>query len=116
LPNDLLPKHKVTDSALCQARKKLKASAFKELNTIQVDHYYKHFETETWNNFRLLAIDGSIVTLPNSPEIKDCFGIHCFNPYKNISSLGNVKKVKKFDIEIKINGWLYQFNYNMSLI
>jgi len=52
------------------------------LNTIQVDHYYKHFETETWNNFRLLAIDGSIVTLPNSPEIKDCFGVHTINERK----------------------------------
>lgn len=79
---DLVPKKIVSDSALCQARKKLKASAFKELNTVQVNHYYKHFETETWNDFRLLAIDGSVVTLPNSSEIKDYFGVHIINERK----------------------------------
>ena len=35
LSNDLLSVHKVTDSAFCQARKKMKASAFKELDELQ---------------------------------------------------------------------------------
>lgn len=82
LSNGQIPTHQVSDSALCQARKKLKSSAFVELNTIQVDHYYDHFETETWNDFRLLAIDGSTLILPSNPKIKDHFGVHTTNDRK----------------------------------
>ena len=34
----------VTKSAFSQARQKLKAEAFRELNTVQVDYFYAHFQ------------------------------------------------------------------------
>ncbi len=75
----VIPFHNVTDSAFSQARKKLKSSAFKELNTLQVNHYYNKFETDKWNRYRLLAIDGSTLVLPNSDEIRNYFGTHKTN-------------------------------------
>jgi len=65
----------VTKSAFFQARKKLKYEAFIELNDQQVEHFYAHFEPATWHEFRLVAVDGSMTTLPNTPEIREHFGV-----------------------------------------
>jgi hypothetical protein len=64
----------VTKSAFSQARKKLKPEAFVELNQIQVDYFYEHFECETWHRFRLLAVDGSTSQLPRTAEVAEYFG------------------------------------------
>jgi len=83
----ILPLHEVTDSAFCQARKKLLPSAFQELNRIQVDYYYDNITHERWLGFRLLAIDGSTLELPRSPKIREYFGLHALNDRKKEISL-----------------------------
>lgn len=65
----------VTKSAFTQARKKLKYTAFVELNQTQVDFFYDHFEPRRWCGFRLLAVDGSTSELPRTPEIREYFGV-----------------------------------------
>lgn len=65
----------VTKSAFTQARRKLKYTAFIELNRAQVNYFYDHFETYTWHGFRLVAIDGSMGTLPNIEAIGEHFGV-----------------------------------------
>ena len=64
----------VSKSAFSQARKKLKSSAFIELNQEQVGYFYEHYENKRWQGKRLLAIDGSMVDLPNTPALRDHFG------------------------------------------
>jgi hypothetical protein len=65
----------VTASAYSQARYKLKHTAFIELNeeavvkTLYSDNDYKTF----WG-FRLLAVDGSKLLLPNSDDVREEFG------------------------------------------
>ena len=63
----------VTKSAFSQAR--LKAEAFIELNTVQVDYFYAHFPYQTWRGFRLLAVDGSTAQLPETLDIVTHFGL-----------------------------------------
>ena len=65
----------VTKSAFIQARKKLKYEAFVELNQTQVHYFYEHFETVTWHGHRLVAADGSMSELPNTPEVANHFGV-----------------------------------------
>lgn len=65
----------VTKSAFSQARQKLHAGAFIELNTVQVDYFYDHFPYRTWKGFRLLAVDGSTGQLPETPDVIDHFGL-----------------------------------------
>lgn len=72
--------HEVSDSAFCQARKKLKYQAFLELNQEQMDFFYHHFPTRTWHGFRLLAFDGSTLQLPREEEIIRHFGGVEFSP------------------------------------
>lgn len=80
----------VTKSAFTQARKKLKASAFVELNTVQVDYFYEHFDYQTWHGFRLLAIDGSTAQLLATADIIAHFGLWGQQPLARVSQLFDV--------------------------
>ena len=64
----------VTKSAFSQARHKLHAGAFVELNAAQVDYFYAHFPYHTWKGLRLLAVDGSTGQLPETPDVIAHFG------------------------------------------
>ena len=77
----------VTKSAFSQARKKLKAEAFIELNQVQVAYFYAHFPYQTWHGLRLLAVDGSSVQLPATAEIIDHFGLWHSAPVARVSQL-----------------------------
>jgi Transposase DDE domain len=65
---------RVTKSAFSQARQKLKHTAFIELNQLQVAHFYAHFGPQRWQGRRLLSIDGSLVTVPNTAANRAEFG------------------------------------------
>ena len=64
----------VSKSAFCRARKKLNYSAFIELNQVLSRFFYKHFPLRTWQGFSLMAIDGSTVGVPTTPETMAFFG------------------------------------------
>ena len=64
----------ITKSAFCQSRMKLNYTAFIELNDALVRDFYTDNIFKLWKGFRLLAIDGSRIQLPISPEIIEDFG------------------------------------------
>lgn len=64
----------ITNSAFCQSRMNLNYTAFVELNDIMINEFYKNSEYKLWNDFRLMAIDGSRLQLPISKEIVEAFG------------------------------------------
>ena len=75
----ILFKHEIASRVLykgnlTKARAKLDFEAFKELNDFMINHFYENFEHQTWHGFTLLAIDGSILRLPNEKPICDHFG------------------------------------------
>jgi len=63
----------ISNSAYTQARAKLNYTAFQEYAKMSADMFYADGEYETYQNFRILAIDGSVVTLPNSEDINSEF-------------------------------------------
>lgn len=71
---------KATKGAFSQARSKLNEWGFIRLNEIAVDTFYDKADYYTWNYFRLLAVDGTRLMLPNHPTIKDEFGECSFGP------------------------------------
>lgn len=65
----------VTASAYCQARYKLKHTAFIELNQKAiVGTLYTDGDYQTFWGFRVLAVDGSKLVLPDSEEVREEFG------------------------------------------
>lgn len=81
---------RVTKSAFSQARKKLKAAAFIELNSVQVDYFYAHFPYQTWYGFRLLAVDGSTTQLLETSDIVAHFGLWGTIPLARVSQMFDV--------------------------
>jgi hypothetical protein len=67
----------ITNSVYTQARAKLNYTAFKEFAEIARDMFYEDGEYEIYKGFRILAIDGSVTTLPNTADVKKEF-----NPMK----------------------------------
>jgi hypothetical protein len=65
----------VSKAAFCNARKKLKPSAFIELSDIVTKEFYESDEVITWHGYRVLGTDGSTVEVPNSDEIKGKYGV-----------------------------------------
>ncbi|MCD4771244.1 IS4 family transposase [archaeon] len=63
----------ISKSAYSQARDKLNYTAFKELANDTSDMLYRDYEYKQYKGFRLLAIDGSMVTLPFNDNIKKDF-------------------------------------------
>ena len=67
------PLRKVTKAAYTKARAKLDYHAFLELNQHIIQFFYSHFLLRIWHGFRLLAIDGTMLTLPNNEEMIEHF-------------------------------------------
>lgn len=70
----------VTKGAFTQAMAKLNPWAFKRLNEVAVDTFYKGAEIYQWYKMRVLAVDGTRLVLPNHPSIVEEFGVHKFGP------------------------------------
>lgn len=66
--------HTITASAFTQARKKLKHTAFSELNDDIISLYYQDQRFKTYNGLRVLAFDASILILPKSDKMINEFG------------------------------------------
>ena len=64
----------ITQSAFCQARRKLKPRAFMALNDKLLLDFYQHFAARRWHGLRLLAVDGSTARLPPTPDVEAMFG------------------------------------------
>lgn len=61
-------------AAFSAARYKIKSQFFQALNALIVKHI-ETFKPKTWNGYRLIAVDGSSVSLPPSAQVKKSFGI-----------------------------------------
>lgn len=96
----LLARRVVTKSAFSQARQKLQATAFVELNHLQVAHFYAHFPVQRWHDWRLLAIDGSTAELPATHAIIEHFGLWGTKPLARVSQLFDVLN------HVTLDAWL----------
>ena len=96
----------VTNSAYTQARAKLNYTAFIEMKDKSVEMFYEDGEYNKYKNFRLLAVDSSIVILPNSDDIKKEF-----NPTVAKCQLDNFSKEV---VQVRVST-LYDVMNNMAL-
>lgn len=67
-----------TSSSFCQQRSKILFTAFSDAIDKLNQFYYANFITKTFHGYRIIAVDGSIYTLPSSPELIEKFGRNLF--------------------------------------
>ncbi|QZE12805.1 IS4 family transposase [Halosquirtibacter laminarini] len=63
-----------TKSAFVQSRKKIDYKVFDVLSKKLTDEFYTDNTYKKWHKFRVLAVDGSLLTLPNTKELMEVFG------------------------------------------
>ena len=63
----------MTQQSFSEARQKIRWEAFQDLFKTIVDHIYTGFY-RTWHGYRVSAIDGSKVQVPDDQTLKDHFG------------------------------------------
>jgi hypothetical protein len=86
---NLLNYEPVTASAYSQARYKLKHTAFIELNQkAVVDIRYADTDHQRFRGYRLLAVDGSKIRLPDNDEIRAEFGTISYSNGKDATHQG----------------------------
>ena len=79
----------ITKSAFFQARKQLSYTAFTALNQQVVEGIYQSgWKPKTWKGFRLCAIDGTSIRLPNEPDIIEHFGVQKGRPEQGQCTMG----------------------------
>ena len=65
-----------TKSAFVQCRKKIKPEVFKYLSDSLIEEFYTDNDEsiKLWNGFRVLAVDGSRLSLPDTQELEKIYG------------------------------------------
>jgi len=65
-----------TQSAFIQNRNKIKSEVFKHLSSVLVKEFYtdNDLSIKLWNSFRLLAVVGSMINLPDTKKLEDYYG------------------------------------------
>lgn len=64
----------VSKQAFSKARKKLSTKVFILLNIKLVEEFYTDNVYSTWSGYRLIAVDGSDIQLPQNEDMKKTFG------------------------------------------
>jgi len=66
-----------TSSAFIQNRKKINPTVFNHLSKVIIDNFYTKDNDviALFKGFRVLAVDGSRITLPCTAELKKCYGV-----------------------------------------
>lgn len=103
LGNNSIASQSVTPAAFSKARKKFSHTAFKSLNESLLSEYYRSDSVELWNGFRLLAVDGSVTSLPMNTELLDYFGkAREFSGYPStrLSQLYDVSNKLSIDVQV----------------
>ena len=76
-----------TSSAFCQAREKISHEAFKELFELVGCDFYKEANYKLFQKYRIWAIDGSDINLPNTEKTLEEFGSQSFKHGTQVQAL-----------------------------
>lgn len=90
----------ISKQAFSENRQKISPKAFIELNDSIIKTIYdKDSKFKLWNGYRLNAIDGSILEIPNTESTQETFG---YIKNQNIKKVARAKASCIFDVENKI--------------
>ena len=68
-----VPQREISGAAFTQARRRLKYEAFIELNDRATEAFYADAPIRRWHGYRVLAVDGTTLRLPNVERIRKSF-------------------------------------------
>jgi len=90
-----------TKQAFSKARQKLSPEAFSSINDELIKEYYKDNDFKKYKEWRLLAIDGSALEIPDTPETQHFYG-YSENQAANLK-IARAKMSELYDIENELS-------------
>lgn len=103
------PVQEYSKAAFCKARQKIKPEALKELFVATSTHFYTN-KFKKYRGYRVCAIDGSDLNLPNTESLLEYFGSEKFNngihPQAQLSCLYDVLN------HVTLDAYIEPFNSN----
>ena len=87
-----VPRREITQSAFSQARKHLEHKAFIALNDRAVAAFYAEAPIRRWHGYRTLAVDGTGLRLPDTPQLRATF------PGSKAGEVPQARLVELFDV------------------
>ena len=97
-----------TKQAFSKQRRKLKALFFHDWNQVLTTNFYTHYQYTRWNCFKLLAVDGSSVVLPNTEEIRSIYG-YTVNQTNHGSPVARICVLYDVLNQLAIKGFLHPY-------
>ena len=96
-----------TKQAYSNARQNLKPEAFIDLNEIVLEETYQD-NFKTYKNYRVIAVDGSTVQLPNTKEMRQRYGVFS----EETANYPAARMCLAYDVlnEIILAGKLFEYN------
>ena len=97
----------ISKQAYSAARKKINPLAFVQLLNIVVEMFYSSVDFAKFKGYRLLAIDGSVMEIPNTSELRRSFGFAVNKTSKVARARGSILYDLKNDmiIDARIAGY-----------
>lgn len=97
--------------AFSKARRKLSPLFFVDWNTILIESFYTHYKGNyaLWKGFKLLAVDGSSVLLPETKENKDTYGYIPNAPGKKEAVMARIFVLYDVLNHLAIKGFLHPY-------
>ncbi len=95
--------------AFSKQRRKLKPEFFHDWNQQLTTSFYTHYEYCIWKGFRLLAIDGSSVILPDTEKMREQYG-YTTNQTNHGSALARICVLYDVLNQLALKGLLHSYN------
>ncbi len=103
IQNQPVATHGVSTAAFSKARNKFSFTAFKELNQHLTTEFYDTESARRWHGLRLLAVDGSVIPLPDREELHNYFGKSrgfASHPSARLSQLYDISNKLTLDVQV----------------
>ena len=97
-----------TKQAFSKQRRKLKALFFHDWNQVLTTNFYTHYQYMLWKGFKLLAVDGSSVLLPDTEEVRSRYG-YTFNQTGHGSPVARICVLYDVLNQLAIKGFLHPY-------
>lgn len=101
-----------TKQAYSKARQNLKPSAYQQLNDIVLETTYEN-PFKTFKGYRVIAVDGSTVQLPNTKDMREKYGVFS----EDNANYPAARMCLTYDVlnEIILNGQLFSYNQSEQI-
>ena len=107
-------KETITKQAFSKQRQNINPEIFKKLNNAYIKSIYEQREIKRYKGYIVLSVDGSMLELPNSKELKEYYGVQkgqegsvgrvrgiCLGIYDSLNKIMAITRIDPYNVSEK---------------